>query len=176
MYNVCLKPSLPHQEPCACTLRAAVVTVPVGALATNAAQQSEGDENQNDEEDRADDESSVVTVDAVLGDVVIGSIEVAEGVVARKVGNGVNLLRQSVAYVEHRLTDFVDGHFHFRDVGFNDVFNFALDFLDFLLARVDSLLETSFQKLLDVADYVSLVRKLHFPVNSGEKGELRNNY
>lgn len=169
-------PSLPHQEPCACTLRAAVVSVTVGALAADAAQQSEGDENQDDEEHRADNESSVVTVDAVLGDVVVGGVEVAEGVVARKVGNGVNLLRQRVADVEHRLTDFVDGHFHFRDVGFNDVFNFALDFLDFLLARIDSLLETSFQKLLDVADDVSLIRKLHFRRIRGEKGELRNNY
>lgn len=107
---------LPHQESCASTFCATIIAVTVRSLAADSTQQSERDEHKNNEQYGADNEASVVAVNAVLSNVIIGCVEMAESVVASDVGDRVDLLSHRVADVEHRLTDSINRHLHFRNV------------------------------------------------------------
>lgn len=97
----------PHEEARSSPLRAAIVAVAIRSFTANAAQQSERDEHENDEQNGADDEPAVIAINAVLSDVIVGGVEVTERIVAGDVRRRVDLLRECVADVLHRLPDFV---------------------------------------------------------------------
>lgn len=154
--------SLPHHEPCSSPLRATIIAIPIRSLPADSAQQSKCEEHKYDEQDGADNEASVITVNAVLSNVIVSGVEMSESVVSSNIRNSVNLLRHRVADVEHRLPNSVYRHLHLGNVWFDYVLNFGLDFLHFLLARVNRLLQASLQQSLDVPDDVFLIRKLKF--------------
>lgn len=150
----------PHEKASASSLCATIVAISIRSLSTNAAQQAKRDEHENDKQNGAYDKSAVVTINAVLSNVIIGSVKVTERIVSSNIRNAINLPRQRVADIEHRLADFLNRHFDFRYVGFNDVLDLALYLLHLPFARVDSFLETAVEQSLNILDDISLIRKL----------------
>lgn len=98
-----------------------------------------------------------------------------ERVVSSDIRNRIDLLRERVADVEHGLSDFIDRQFDFRHIRFDDVLDFALNFPDLLLARVDRLLEAALEQSLNVSDDVFLIRELIGNRSETER-RLQNDY